>query len=98
MQPVDQSELEDFEELLEAREQELAAFQSSRHLTEADRSNDLHSVGRRLDKVLYLLVKKKRSSHSWQMPQGALVEGESLLQVRAHWLMADTWSCYCCSD
>lgn len=78
---MNQNEIEDFEELLEAREQELTAFQASHRITAADRTNDVRSVQRQLDKVLYLLVKKNRSSHSWQMPQGGLVEGESLLQV-----------------
>ena len=73
--------MEEFEELLEARDQELSTFQSALRRTEADESGDLHSFQRQLDKTLYLLVKKKRSSHCWQMPQGSLVGGESLLQV-----------------
>lgn len=36
---------------------------------------------RRLDSILYLLVKKPRREHAWQMPQGGLEEGETLLQV-----------------
>ena len=73
--------MEEFEELVEAREQERAGFQPAPRNTQADQSGDLQSLQRRLDKVLYLLVKKKRSNHSWQMPQGSLTEGESLLQV-----------------
>ena len=81
-QSPDEARMEEFEELLEARDQELSAFQPAPCRTAADESGDLHSVQRELDKMLYLLVKKKRSSHCWQMPQGSLVEGESLLQVQ----------------
>jgi 8-oxo-dGTP pyrophosphatase MutT (NUDIX family) len=80
-QSPEQAGVEEFEELLEARDQELSTFQPVMRRTEADKSGDLHSFQRQLDKTLYLLVKKKRSSHCWQMPQGSLVEGESLLQV-----------------
>ena len=66
---------------MEAREQELSAFQAATRTTEADRTGDQHSVDRQLDKCLYLLVRKERREHCWQMPQGALEEGESLLQV-----------------
>ena len=41
----------------------------------------LRSVERCLERVLYLLVKKPREEHAWQMPQGGLEEGESLLKV-----------------
>lgn len=80
-QSTKHSAVDQFEELLEAREQELASFQPSSRETEADREGDLKSLCRRLDQMLYLLVKKPRSQHSWQMPQGGLEEGESLLQV-----------------
>jgi len=73
--------VDQFEELLEAREQELAVFQPASRETEADREGDMRSLRRRLDQMLYLLVKKPRGHHSWQMPQGGLEEGESLLQV-----------------
>lgn len=75
------SAIEEFEDLLEARQQEVAVFQPSPRPTAVDRSGNMRSVQRQLDKVLYLLVKKDRSSHCWQMPQGGLLgEGESLLQ------------------
>ena len=72
-----------FEDLQEARETELQAFQPASRETEADRSDDRKSLHRKLDRVLYLLVKKPRSDHAWQMPQGGLEEGESLLEVSA---------------
>ena len=80
-QSPEEAGVEEFEELLEARDQELSAYQPALRRTAADQSGDLHCVQRQLDKMLHLLVKKKRRSHCWQMPQGGLVEGESLLQV-----------------
>ena len=49
--------------------------------TEADRTRNHHSLYRKLDSILYLLVKKPRELHAWQMPQGGLDQGESLIQV-----------------
>ncbi|KAG5439927.1 hypothetical protein PCANB_000209 [Pneumocystis canis] len=46
--------------------------------TEADRKGDLHSLERKLDKTLYLLVKKPRNEHCWQFPQGAVMENDVL--------------------
>ena len=65
----------------EAREAELQAFQPASRETEADRSRDMKSLQRKLDRVLYLLVKKPRKEHAWQMPQGGLEEQESLIEV-----------------
>ena len=72
----------EFEDLLEARELEMASFQPSSRNTAADQSGDMRTAERRLDKMLYLLVKKNRGSHCWQVPQGGLEEGETLLQVK----------------
>ena len=49
--------------------------------TEADRIGNYRSLYRKLDSILYLLVKKPRELHAWQMPQGGLDQGESLIQV-----------------
>ena len=73
--------IDEFEELLEAREIELQSFKPGPRETEADRRGDRRSLQRRLDQVLYLLVKKPRREHTWQMPQGGVEEGESLLEV-----------------
>lgn len=81
IQSTKHSAVDQFEELVEAREQELAAFQPASRETEADREGDMQSLRRRLDQMLYLLVRKPRSQYHWQMPQGGLEEGESLLQV-----------------
>ncbi|KAG5513572.1 hypothetical protein PMAC_001004 [Pneumocystis sp. 'macacae'] len=43
--------------------------------TEADFKGDMRSLERKLDRTLYLLVKKPREEHCWQFPQG-LVTGD----------------------
>ena len=73
--------VDEFEELLEAREAELQSFKPAPRETEADKRGDRRSLQRRLDQMLYLLVKKPRREHAWQMPQGGVEEGESLLEV-----------------
>ena len=50
--------------------------------TAADKKQDFQSLQRKLDQILYLLVKKQRQSYMWQMPQGGLDPGESLIQVK----------------
>lgn len=72
----------EFEELLEARENELNSFKPASRVTQADNSGDHKTVHRKLSHMLYLLVKKPRIEQSWQMPQGGLEEGENLLEVR----------------
>ena len=62
---------------------ELAAFKPASRETEADVNRDTKSTQRRLDRTLYLLVKKPRTEHAWQMPQGGLEGSESLVEVRA---------------
>ena len=50
--------------------------------TEADKSNDLRSLERRLDAKLILLVKQKVGTQdTWIMPQGRHQPGESMRQV-----------------
>ena len=72
---------DEFDELQESREAEVAQFQPAQRQTPADLNDDKKSMQRKLDRVLYLLVKKARQDHVWQMPQGGLEEGESLAQV-----------------
>jgi large subunit ribosomal protein L46 len=88
----DQKAVEESDEQVEARDQELSEFQPAPRSTAADQTGDLRSVERQLDKMLYLLVKKNRSSHCWQMPQGTLSEGESLLQAAKRELSEDCGS------
>ena len=41
----------------------------------------MKSLQRKLDRVLYLLVKKPRKEYAWQLPQGGLEQDESLIEV-----------------
>eukprot|EP01031_Cornospumella_fuschlensis_P034058 gene34058-41223_t len=45
-------------------------FKPASRKTEADEKNDRKSLDRRLDDSLFLIVKRNRSDHSWQFPQG----------------------------
>ena len=82
-------ETDEFEDLLESREAELQEFEPAPRLTEADRAEDMRSLDRQLDRVLYLLVKKPREEHAWQMPQGGVEGEESLIEVRLLETVAD---------
>lgn len=48
--------------------------------TEADRTNDLKSLNRKLDRSLYLLIKRKDGQ--WRFPEDRLYGRENLHQVR----------------
>lgn len=45
-------------------------FQPASRITEADKKNDRRSMERRLQDSLFLIVKRNRSDHAWQFPQG----------------------------
>ena len=75
---------DDFEDIQEARETELREFVPAPRVTEADRLGDMKSLDRRLDRAVYLLVKKPREEHAWQMPQGGVEPEESLIEVINH--------------
>ena len=60
---------------------ELQSFHPASRETEADKAGDMKSLQRKLDRVLYLLVKKPRKDHAWQLPQGGLEQQESLVEV-----------------
>eukprot|EP00731_Ephydatia_muelleri_P020388 Em0013g115a len=72
---------DEFDELQESREAEVGQFRPAPRETLADLSDDKKSLHRKLDRVLYLLVKKARQEHAWQMPQGGLEKEESLAQA-----------------
>lgn len=69
---------ETFEELAEARETALREFRAAPRVTRADLEGDLSSLDRRLDRILYLVV---REGGVWRMPCAEWREGESLLEV-----------------
>lgn len=73
-----QGRYEETDEIRELEEQEALSFQPA---SWADVNDDRHSLDRRLRDTLYLLVKKPRSGHAWQMPQGGHEGSESLRQT-----------------
>jgi large subunit ribosomal protein L46 len=63
----------------DAWEEELKAFTPASRTTASDVKNDVHSIDRKLDKKLVLIVKQKLgSSERWVMPMGARLDGESM--------------------
>ncbi len=68
------------EELRKANETQSAELFGPR-ITEADKANDRKSLYRKLDKKLFLIVKRKRDQHTWQFPQGDWVKGEMIREV-----------------
>ena len=73
---------EKFQEADAARKQALTEFLPAARITQADEENNLHSLDRKLDHMLYLIVKKRQPDSSWLMPQGVYKGEESLLEVR----------------
>ena len=74
---------DNFQEMMAQRKQALKEFVPAPRVTQADKDNDIRSLNRKLDQMLYLIVKKQqpKHAHNWQMPQGGHEEGESLLEV-----------------
>lgn len=70
------------QDLKDAWKEELAQFQFSDRLTEADRRNDTTSLRRKLDATLVLLVDQQlgRNSHML-LPQGRRQAGETMRQT-----------------
>jgi len=52
-------------------------FKPASRITEADLTNDRRSLDRKLPHSLFLIVKRNRSDHEWQFPQGKLLDGEN---------------------
>ena len=67
-----------FEEILESM-----PFKPASRITEADEKNDRRSLERKLPKSLFLVVKRNRSEHSWQFPQGRLQDSEPNMRTVA---------------
>lgn len=64
-------------------QEDVATSVAMSRITDADRKNDTKSLDRKLDRTLYLLLKKSRSEHSWQFPQGAVGANEALHESRS---------------
>ena len=72
---------EKFQEAAGLRKQALKEFIPAPRITQADKQEDLHSLDRKLDHVLYLIVKERQPENTWQMLQGVHEGDESLLEV-----------------
>lgn len=70
------------QDLKDAWKEELAQFQMSDRLTDADRRNDTTSLRRKLDATLVLLVDQQLGPNSHMLlPQGRRQEGETMRQT-----------------
>ncbi|GAA5898057.1 mitochondrial 54S ribosomal protein mL46 MRPL17 [Sporobolomyces salmoneus] len=58
--------------------------------TAADKQGDVKSLERKADRTVYLLLKKKRSQHAWQFPQGGVEGDESLVEAARRELVEET--------
>lgn len=77
---------EKFQEAAALRNKTLAEFLPGPRITQADEKKDLHSLDRKLDHMLYLIVKNREPLNSWQMPQGDHKGEESLIEVKYRFL------------
>ena len=75
---------EKFQEAAALRQQALTEFIPALRITQADKENDFHSLDRKLDHMLYLIVKRRHPVNVWQMPQGDHEGEESLIEVTMH--------------
>lgn len=52
-------------------------FKPASRITEADKTNDKHSLERHLPNSLFLVVKRNRADNAWQFPQGKILDTEN---------------------
>lgn len=62
---------------------ETLPFTPAPRITEADKTNDRHSLERRLTDSLFLIVRRNRGDFGWQFPQGKLQENETIADAAA---------------
>ena len=77
---------EKFQEAAALRNKMLAEFLPGPRITKADEEKDLHSLDRKLDHMLYLIVKNREPLNTWQMPQGDYKGEEALIEVKCTFL------------
>ncbi|GAA5935813.1 mitochondrial 54S ribosomal protein mL46 MRPL17 [Sporobolomyces koalae] len=73
-----------------AREEVEGASAVMEKVTEADKAGSVQSLERKADRTVYLLLKKKRSAHAWQFPQGGVEGDESLVEAARRELVEET--------
>lgn len=79
---MDQAVQATAQDLKDAWKEELAQFQGSDRVTEADRSNDTRSLNRKLEHTLVLLVQQQIGADTHLLlPQGKRLDGETLRQT-----------------
>jgi len=68
------------QDIMDAWEKELQDLTLAPKLTEADKSQDIKSLQRKLSSRLFLLIKQDGTGDRWLFPQGVCEEGETLRQ------------------
>ncbi|KAK9236175.1 39S mitochondrial ribosomal protein L46-domain-containing protein [Lipomyces kononenkoae] len=64
-----------------------AKIEPRSRITEADTKDDFRSLERKLDRTLYLLVKKDRRENAWKFPAAEVLDGETLTGTAARLLL-----------
>uniref|UniRef100_A0A182KAK2 Large ribosomal subunit protein mL46 n=1 Tax=Anopheles christyi TaxID=43041 RepID=A0A182KAK2_9DIPT len=81
------------QDLEDAYNEELSRFKPAPRITEADKTNDIRSLDRKLEETLVLLVEQKLGTKShYLLPQGLHKKGESMRQTAERTLKE------CCGD
>lgn len=71
------------QDMVDACTEELVKFTKGSRVTEADKTNDVKSLNRKLDKNLVLVVNQKVGDKKhYLLPQGKIEDGETLRQVK----------------
>ncbi|XP_069679808.1 large ribosomal subunit protein mL46 [Periplaneta americana] len=79
---IDQTLKQTAQDFEDANVDEYNKFLFANRLTEADKKCDIHSLERKLDRHLLLLVLQKQWDRKvWVMPQGLRKDGETMLQT-----------------
>jgi len=78
---IDVATIQSTQDLIDAYKEEFRQFKPADRLTDADKSNDVTSLQRKLDKRLVFVLKQELGDKSFYiLPQGKRAEGETLRQ------------------
>lgn len=79
---IDQALLQTAQDFEDVSADEYSKFVFGSRVTEADKTKDLQSIERKLERHLLLVVQQKQwDQKNWVMPQGLRMEGETMLQT-----------------